>query len=400
MSGKWPESWQYCSMIGLLVSTVLMGPGCRRGDPSELESAARANFAAGRLQEAEDRLVQLARLRSLTVPERVLRAQIAYDRGRLEEAIAALDDPREAEPQRGPDLALLSAWRGWLEMEQHRFRTAEGYLKRALALEPGRAQARRQLIDLLALQGRLVDLAEHAKVLARSGPMDFPYLYCWTLGQHEGMDPAEQAKLLQDAAQADPYDLASRFALAESLRKLGRLDQADTVLKKLNPTDPEVRAITTRVALDRGDTASAEALLIIGADEHDHSSLAQLRGQLALLREDAPTAVKHFQAALKVAPDSRDAQFGLGQALRLLDQPEAAGSYLKAARDRDHLEWLVRSARPPARRSNPAVLQEIGAACLAIGRRDQARAWYQLALRQDPDSARLRAVIAQIAPES
>ena len=230
--------------IGLLVLTVLTGPGCRRDDPGELESAARANFATGRLQEAEDRLAQLARFRPLTVPERVLRAQIAHDQGRLDEAIAALDDPREAEPQRGPDAALLDAWRGWLEMQRHRFRAAEAHLKRALALEPGRVQARRQLIDLLALQGRSADLAEHAKAPARSGPMDFSYLYVWTLGRREGLDPAEQTELLEDAVQADPDDLASRLALAESLRKLGRLDQADAVLRTLSPTDPEVRATT------------------------------------------------------------------------------------------------------------------------------------------------------------
>jgi len=381
------------------VLTVWTGPGCHRDDPGELEAAARADFATGRLQDAEDRLAQLARLRPLTVPERVLRAQIAYDRGRLDEAIAALNDRWGGEPQHGPEAALLSAWRGWVEMERHHFRAAEADLKRALALEPGRAQARRQLIDLFTLQGRLADLDEHAKALSRSELMDFSYLYSWTLGQREGLDPAEQAKMLEDAAEADPQDLASRLALAESLRKLGRLDQADTVLKSLSPTDPDVRAITAHVALDQGDVASAEALLILGPKEHDHSCLAQLRGHLALLREDGPAAVKHFQVVLQAAPDSRDAQAGLGQALRLLDQPEAAAPYLKAAHNRDRLEWLVRGARPPARRSNPTVHQEIGAACLAVGRRDQARAWYQLALSQDPTNTQLQSLVSQIGNE-
>ena len=80
--------------------------------------------------------------------------------------------------------------------------------------------------------------------------------------------------------------------------------------------------------------------------------------------------------------------------------PRPRSPYLKAAHDRDRLEWLVQSARPPARRSDPAVLQEIGAACLAVGRREQARAWYQLALSHDPDNPQLRTALSQIAPES
>jgi tetratricopeptide (TPR) repeat protein len=404
MSGQRQWIRRAIAAVGLLALTVLTSPGCNRDDPAGLEYAARANFAAGRLEEAEDRLGRLARLRPLTVPERVLRAQVAHDRGRLDEAIAALDEPRASEPRRGPDAALLSAWRGWLEMQRHRFRAAEGHLRRALELDPGRAQARRQLIDLLAYQGRAAEIAAQARALARSGTLDFAYLYVWTLGQREGLDPAEEAKLLEDASQADPADYPSRLALADCLRRLGRLDQAEAVLGALDQADPEVRAASARVALDRGDPSAAEALLAAGPEGqgqgHDHPSLAQLRGRLALLRGDAPEAVRHFRAALEVAPDNRDARFGLGQALRLMGQPEAAGPHLKAARDRDHLEWLVRGARPPDRRKNPAVLQEIAAACLAAGHRDQARAWYQLALSHDPDNPALRAALSRISPES
>jgi tetratricopeptide (TPR) repeat protein len=235
--------------------------------------------------------------------------------------------------------------------------------------------------------------------LARSTVMDFGYLYTWTLGQREGLDPAEQGQLLEDAVQSDPDDRASRLALAECLRKLGRLDRADAVLKTLSSAEPEVRTISAYAALDRGDTASAEALLTVRLNEHDHPTLAQLRGQLALLRDDASEAVKQFQATLRAAPNSREAQCGLGQALRLLGQPQAAIPYLKAARDRDRLEWLVRSARPPARRKDPRILQEIGTACLAIGRHDQARAWYLLALSLDPSNSELQSLITQMSNE-
>ena len=89
-----------CRLV-FLVLTTLIFPGCHQDDPGELEAAARANYARGRLQDAEDRLAQLARLQPLNVPERLLRAQIAHDRGRLDEAIAALEVPQESQAAAG-----------------------------------------------------------------------------------------------------------------------------------------------------------------------------------------------------------------------------------------------------------------------------------------------------------
>jgi tetratricopeptide (TPR) repeat protein len=386
-------------MLPGLLAMIVLTPGCRHEDPAELLYAARSNFAAGRLEEAEDRLARLARLRPLTVPERVFRAQVAQDRGRTDDALEALRAPHGGEPQQGPEAALLSAWRGWLEMERHRFRSAEGHLKRALELEPDRAQARRQLIDLYAIQRRQAEAAEQAHRLARSETLEFPYLYLWTLGEREGMDPAEQAAMLEDAVRADPDDRASRLAMVETLRRLGRLDAAEAALEPLSPDDPDTRVLAARIALDRAEVEAAEAILARGTD-HDNVELAVLRGRLAMLREDAATAVRQFQAAIQADPESRDAHFGLGQALRLTGQAEAARPHFQAARDRERLEWLVRGARPPGQRNNPALLQEIGAACLAIGRRDLARAWYRQALHLAPGDARIESALSRLGPDS
>src|SRR5262249_61441702 len=95
-------------------------------------------------------------------------------------------------------------------------------------------------------------------------------------------------------------------------------------------------------------------------------------------------------------PEDRDAQFGLAQALSLAGDPGAARPYIRAASDHDRLGWLVRGARPKARRNDPEVLREIGAACLALGRRDQARAWYRLGLSVDPNHAGLKEALARL----
>jgi tetratricopeptide (TPR) repeat protein len=283
-----------------------------------------------------------------------------------------------------------------LELERRRFRAAEAQLNRALALDPTRAEARRKLIDLYALQGRAADIAAQARAMAEAGTLEFLYLYAWTLGRREGLAPAERAQWLEGAVANDPEDRTSRLALAECLRGLGRLDQADAALDPLPQADPEARALRARIALDRGDADRAEAL--VGGDQggDDHPALARFRGQLALTRGDAPAAARHFRLALEADPEDRDAQFGLGQALSLAGDPEAARPYSRAASDHDRLGWLVRSARPKTRRNDPEVLREIGTACLALGRRDQARAWYRLGLSIDPNHAGLKEALARL----
>jgi tetratricopeptide (TPR) repeat protein len=376
------------------VLVAAVSPGCGRDNPADLEYRAQANVAAGRLDDAEANLARLARIRPLTVSERLLRAQVARDQGRIDLALAVLNEPPE--PKQGLDAALLAARCGSLEMQRGRFRAAESQLTRALTFDPGRAEARRGLIDLYALQGRPAEIATQVRELARAGTLDFFYLYVWTLGRREGLDPAERAELLERAVQADPQDRISRVALAECLRRLGRLDQAGSALDPLPQPDAEARIARARIALDRGETATAEALLgpVSGAGEYP--ALAMFRGRLALIRGDAPAAVLQFRLALKAAPEDRDAQAGLGQALLLTGDPEAARPYTQAAHDRDRLEWLVQGARSGRRRNDPATLRKIGEVCLALGRRAEAHAWYRLALSRDPDNADLQSALSHI----
>jgi len=373
---------------------VAMGPGCGREDPDDLSYRARFDYAAGRLAEAEADFARLARIRRLTVGERLLRSQVASDRGRIDEALTVLADPSGA--TKGPDAALIASGRGQLEMDRYRFRAAEAELKRALTLDPHRVEARRRLIMLYAQQGRSAEIAAQAPALVSMETPDFLDLYFCTLARHQSIDRAEQAEELERAVRADPGDRTSQLALAECLRRLGRLDRAYSTLELLDPSDPEVRSVQALVALDRGDVLRAQALLGADSPGDDHPALARLRGRLALARDDAPAAVRHFRAALNAAPDDRDAHFGLAQALRLAGQPEAARPHAETARAQDRLESLVKSARRQNRGNNPATLQAIAEACLALDRRDLARAWYRLALSYDRNNDQLKKALSRI----
>jgi tetratricopeptide (TPR) repeat protein len=265
-----------------------------------------------------------------------------------------------------------------------------------LILNPRSIDARRHLIWLYMQQGRSTEIAAQSREMARSSSMEFFDLVVWTLARHGPVNYADLALVLSRAIDEDPGDRDSRLALAESYRQLGRLDQAERALGVLPDADPAARVVRARVALDRGESSRALALISSDLDGDDAASVCQLRGRLALARGEAAAAVLHFRAALAAAPDDRDARFGLSQALRLTGQAEAAQPHAKLARAQDHLEWLVRNALALDRRNDPATLKAIAAECLAVDHRDEARAWIRHALRLAPDDAGLRKTLSQL----
>ena len=154
-----------CAALLLLIPLSLTGCG---EEPKALRDRAVREWSAKRLDGAEDALARLAKLRPLDPGERLLRAQVARERGRIDEAIDALEGPA-AESSSPVSRAELAAARGTLELARSHFAAAEEDLARALKLDPRRAEARRELINLYALQGRAAELDAR---LAEAGRAD------------------------------------------------------------------------------------------------------------------------------------------------------------------------------------------------------------------------------------
>jgi tetratricopeptide (TPR) repeat protein len=378
------------------LAALWVGTGCgRTGEtPDDLLRRAQADLAAGRLEAASAAIEGVARYRPLDIRGRLLRSQIAAARGKLDEALAALSDP--AVKLKGVDGALVEARKGELEIERHHLRTAESALRRALELDPLQIDARRRLIMLYAQQGRSAEIAAHAPALASAPHPQFLDLFFCTLARHQPIDRAEQADVLARAVAADPDDRMSRLALADCLRRLGRLDDAESMLEPLSSSDDRARLIRATIALDRGDVKRAGEVLGPSSGREPDADLERLRGRLALARDDPASAVSHYRMALKAAPTDRETQFGLAQALRLSGRPDEAKPLADAARAQDRLEWLTRGARSPSQRDDPAVLAAIAEACLAVDRRDEARGWYRLALSHDPNNVDLENALTRL----
>jgi Flp pilus assembly protein TadD len=367
------------ALIALVTVAGLVAFAVRpKADPQALWDEAKADFDQGRYAQADAKLDRVFRLRTPNGWDWMLRAQVSMALGRIDEAIAELDRVPDDHPM------ASQAWleKGQLALRSDRAREAEQALRHAIALDPKLPQPHRELIYILGMQLRRGELAAEFEALSSIASLTFQNVFTWCLTRGVVWDPTGVREVLSKFVAADPDDRQSRLALAECLRQLNRFDDVEATLAPLPASDPEARAIRIRVALDRGDAAAAEALLAEGPE--DHPALARYRGRLALMRGDIPGALRHLRAAYAVQPDDRDTVFLLGNALTQSGDADAARPFLEAAKDYDRLSTLVQRAAVPGAARDPDLQRALGAACEAVGRLPEARAWYKLAIGLEP----------------
>ena len=386
--------FQVTAFVAVIVAVVggllfLVWP---RPDADAVWTEAKQAFEA-RDFPAADRLVQqLARLRpEPTALDRMLRAQVAIGLKREDEAVADL----ALVPDDHPMAPAARLEMGQIALRQSRLPAAEASFLAALRLDPKLIQARRELVYVYGIQLRRPELNATFRALAERSSLTFSEVFLWCLTRGVTWEPAELIKLLGKAIEADPTDRWSRLGQASSYLDMSQFDAAEAALAPLPDSDAEARVIRVRIALGRGDDQPAETLLESGPD--DHAGLSLLRGQLALARGDARGALHHFRIAYQRAPFQREAVFGLGKALQLNNDPTAA-TYLDQATKLDLLGTLMQKAAVEANRSDPDLVRDLGAACAAVGRTPEARAWYNIVIARDPLDSRAQQALARLGP--
>jgi tetratricopeptide (TPR) repeat protein len=370
--------WRWVAAAVIVGSGALAAWGAwtrTRAGQEKIRQMAEVNLRAGRYKQAE---AALNRLRDLTPHDYLLRAQMARGLRRPDQALAELAKI----PNEHPAAARARLLAGQIQLRQDRIRLATAALQAALALDPTLVQAHRELVFIDGILLRRHELNEHFQALSRLVPMTFDELFSWCLTRSTVWEPYERAQVLRRFVAADPDDRWSRAALAETLRQIGRTDEAMSLLAVLPESDPDARAVRARIALDQGDDRAADAILAEGPA--DHSELALLRGQFALAHGDGQAAVRHFRAAYSALPDDRDTVFGLGTALALVGDHAAAAPFLRDARAYDTLGALLTRAANRANRKDAGLMRALGAACEAVRRLPEARGWYNLAVQTDP----------------
>jgi tetratricopeptide (TPR) repeat protein len=371
-----PRRWVAAAVIVGTGALGAWGAWSRSGaNPERIRQAAEADLRAGRYKQAA---TALAKIRDLTPRDYLLKAHVAKGLRRPDQALAELAKIPDDHPA-APGARLLA---GQIELRRDRIRLATAALQAALALDPTLVQAHRELVFIDGILLRRRELNEHFQALARLAPMTFDELFSWCLTRNSVWEPHERARVLRRFVAADPDDRWSRTALAETLRQIGRRDEAANMLAVLPESDPDARAVRARIALDGGDDRAVEAILAGGPA--DYPELARLRGQFALAHGDGPAAVRHFRAAYAALPDDRDTVFGLGTALVMVGDHAAAAPFLRDAKAYDTLGALLTRAANPASHDDADLMRALGAACESAHRLPEARAWYNLAVQTHP----------------
>jgi len=371
-------------LTGLAAAALALGFWVYRGvQPKEPDAdlsweQAEQDFKAGDYARAQKALDRLKGLREPTPLDWMLRAQLAMVGNRPDEAIADL----RLVPDNHHMAAQARLLAGQIELRRDRVRFAEQSFRAALALDPKVVQAHRELIYIYGMQLRRAELTSEFLALSRLTSLTFDNVFHWCLLRNNSWEPGEAIETLSRYVAADAHDRWSRLALAENERRMGLHAGAESVLSALPQEDPEANAIRAMIALDLQQPERAQLLLALSSK--DDPVLARLRGRQALARRDARNALHQFQIAYAADPESRETVFGLLSAYELLGDQKAADPLRQIAGNLERLNTLVQRAAAARGRQDPGLLRELGDACLALHRDAEARAWYELAIAQNP----------------
>jgi tetratricopeptide (TPR) repeat protein len=232
------------------------------------------------------------------------------------------------------------------------------------------------------MQLRRPELNREFLALQKLSGLAFQNVFHWCLLRNNSWEPGEAITDLSRYVAADPHDRGSWLALADNFRRMGLHVEAESALLSLPADDIGALCMRTQVAIDRHDDERADQLLSSGpADDPD---LARLRGRRALARRDARSAVHYFRIAYAADPDNRDTIFGLLSACELLGDQKEAAPVRELARNLDRLNTLILQATKPNASKDAALLRDLGATCAALHRLEVARAWFELAIAQNP----------------
>ena len=363
----------------------------------ELLEQARQALEAGDYERAERLAVRVGPQAAEFVDARLIAGEAATRLDRYEQAIsyytAVPDDGSEA-----GTAALYCTGDLWFHLGEAS-RAVECY-RRALARQPLDRWSHEQLANVLGYFDNRWESVPHLLKLVQLDAATVEHLLY--LGDVDAAveSPAGISKF-RTRAPEDPLPLT---ALAKSAWRDGSLQEAETLARqavRLGPELSEAWAILARVLLDRGsdEFVSWHAQLPRSAEVHPEVWIA--RGAWARRRHELRVAARCFWEAVRRHPDSRKANYQLGQVLVQLGESESASPFLRRAARleelKDALTVIYRNQGSVTHLRKAAGLTE------SLGRLWESRAWYRVMLHVNPAVGsvrdRLRSLEVRLSPE-
>jgi tetratricopeptide (TPR) repeat protein len=354
--------------------------------------------AAGRFEEAIERVEAALRAEPDNGFLRVMAAQLALDRpdSQPERALAHLGQVRSADPALAARAQLAMGKAAYSLLDCAR---AEICWLEALRLDPQVPEAAWALLDLYYLEGR----REEARQLA--------------LGQHEiEPDPHDRVQFLlelvrQDAEPPDPGSLVARFtrvvrdhpddrhaaiALGLALVRNSQFDDGlailETAARRWDESCDAWDALLAGLDAAGQPERLAMAWNRLPPRWREDPRLARHAGNVAQARHDWVEAARAFRRAWDAQPDDRVAAYRLARALRILgpqDQALACDRFLREAQAaQTELLGLYQQANALTDlglRPHTGLYHRLAENRERLGRREEARAWHRLVLRERPD---------------
>ena len=308
----------------------------------------------------------------------MIQARLELANGQDSEALKKL----ESIPDQSPFASTARQLTGQLYLRANRLVPAEKAYLDAIRLDPKIVQPRRELIYIYAIQLRRRELRNIFLELSTISPMTFQNVFHWCLTRGNDWEPDEIVADMTKFLAADPQDKWSRIALARSLKRLVKLDEAEKALEPLAANDSDAIAIKAQIAMDRNDPEKARELLSKGPE--DHFDLAVMRAQMALAEGDYNDSIRYFKTALKVDPDNRDAVVGLARALAGQGNKLEAKAWQEKATKLDKLASLIQEAAKPEAAGDSSLPRRLADGCESVGHFAEAKAWWGLIAARDP----------------
>jgi tetratricopeptide (TPR) repeat protein len=321
-------------------------------------------------------------------------AAIRIMRDRRAEAITLLEGVPETSRFWGPAQATLAE----LLIKERRAADAEAVCRRHASRDPQALLPRQRLIYLLSLEQRSAearDLLWQVERIQDDPRVLVDLVLELLLDQQDvrGFGPE-----LEDFVKRTPDDPFLRRAWGLDLLYQGKAEDAkghlETAAQSLM-NDPIGRFALAECEILLGNSPSAADLLGPRPElPADQAAWWIFLGRLEEALGNPKAAASAFRQALDRQPDGREAHFRLGKLLERLGRPGEGQEHLAAAQRQADRFLAVRREHERVRKGglpkDPALYQKLGDLCQRAGQIPEARAWFEWALRLDPNRSEVR----------
>jgi len=312
-------------------------------------------YATGEFADGAELFAPLYRKGKLDEGGRTIYGRFLYKAGKVDSALSVLGELMKVTGEKPPLLRIISE----IEIDQGHYRTAWGYLKRLVELEPDRFE---NYIGLLLI---IYHLAE-----GPSGPDEE-----LVLGDAEKLMYLEKAAERVGAGSGE-----NNFVLGSILRKAGQTQQAEQYLLKAETLDAKNEGVALELATlyghaGRYDEALRRVVPLYNNDPED-ASLANFYGYLLAEKgESLDLAERLLDKALAKEPQNGYFLDSLGWIK------------FKKGRFREALDVLLSAADKAA--DDAVVWEHIGDTYMKLNESAKAFEAYRKSLAIDPQSARV-----------